>query len=102
MTNAGLADVLTILIAAILSFTLVDLIRRKRNARIYLFFAGLWSMARLSLGFGPARARAPNASAADPEAGKGSRQVKRQARRARRRGASGRGLAQREGNLRRA
>ena len=82
MTTAGLADVLTILIAAILSFTLVDLIRRKRNARIYLFVTGLWSLARLSLGFGPARA--PDASAAAPEAGKGSRQVRRQARRARR------------------
>lgn len=84
MTTAGLADVLTILIAAILSFTLVDLIKRRRNARIYLFVTGLWSLARLSLGFGPARARAPDASAATPETGKRSRQVERQARRARR------------------
>lgn len=84
MTTAGLADVLTILIAAILSFTLVDLIRRRRNARIYLFVTGLWSLARLSLGFGPARARKTDAGAAAPETGKRSRQVERQARRARR------------------
>ena len=84
MTTAGLADVLTILIAAILSFTLVDLIRRRRNARIYLFVTELWSLARLSLGFGPARARKTDASAAAPETGKRSRQVERQARRARR------------------
>ena len=84
MTTAELADLFTILIAAILSFTLVDLIKRKRNARAYLFVTGLWAYVRLALPFASAREPARKAGEATPEPGKRSRQVERQAKRARR------------------
>lgn len=84
MTTAGLADVLTILIAAILSFTLVDLIKRKRNARIYLFVTGLWSLLRLALPFGPAPKARASAQEAPPQ--KLSRQAQRQAKAAQAKG----------------
>ena len=78
MTSAGLADAFTILIAAVLSFTLVDLIKRRRNARIYLFVTHLWSLARLALPFLPA-AKAAERDAAPPVSGKPTRQMLRQA-----------------------
>jgi len=78
MTSAGLADALTILIAAVLSFTLVDLIKRRRNARIYLFVTNLWSLARLALPFLPAP-RSSERDAAAPVSGKPTRQMLRQA-----------------------
>ena len=72
------AMLFTILIAAFLSFTLVDLIKRRRNARAYLFVTGLWSYARLALPFASAREPARKTGEAAPEPEKRSRQVERQ------------------------
>ncbi len=49
-------DGVTVLVAALLSFTIVDIIKRGRQSRLLSLFAHVASLARLALPFGFGRA----------------------------------------------
>jgi hypothetical protein len=55
MTTATFMDLVTVLVAALLSFAIVDIIKRGPKSRLLSFLAHLLSLARLSLPFGLGR-----------------------------------------------